>query len=399
MRLRRRAGGLALLIGALGLVGGCLPGSDRAGQVPDGYAASYAKLIEDGTSEGQLTVWSTTDQKVMSDLLTAFETAYPGIRVEYLDLSALEIRDRFLAAAKAGRASADLLLSSSMDMQIKLVNDGYAQSYDSPEREYLPHWANWKNQAWGTTAEPVAIVYNKALLPRARVPRNHMDFVRLLERHDNDLRGRIATYDPTISSVGYLCLSQDNAISGHVWQMAHGLGANRARLFPTSEEVIQDVSSGRSIIGYNALGSYALDEAERNPNLGVVFPTDYTLVMSRIAMIPATSRHPNAARLFLDFLLSAKGQSLLAHHSMPSVRSDVALPAGLRDSRSPMRAIRVGPELLIAQDKLTRARFLKRWDREIAAGATSVQEPAAEPPRSSTAIQAEQQRSAVTGMR
>lgn len=379
--------GLVLLSGVLGLASGCLPRTDRSGQVPDGYAASYAKLIEDGTSEAQLVVWSTTDRKVMDDLLTAFEAAYPGIRVEYLDLSALEIRDRFLAATKAGKASADLLLSSSMDMQIKLVNDGYAQPYDSPERERLPDWANWKNQAWGTTAEPVAIVYNKALLTRARAPRNHMDFVRLLERRDSDLRGRIATYDPNISSVGYLCVSQDNVISGHVWQMAHGLGANRARLFPTSEDVIQDVSSGRSIIGYNALGSYALDEAQRNPNLGVVFPTDYTLVMSRIAMIPVASRHPNAARLFLDFLLSAKGQSLLANHSMPSVRSDVALPAGLRDSRSPMRAIRVGPELLIAQDKLTRARFLKRWNREIAAGATSVLQPVG------------QQRSATTGMR
>jgi iron(III) transport system substrate-binding protein len=172
--------------------------------------------------------------------------------------------------------------------------------------------------------------------------------------------------------------------------MAHGLGANRARLFPTSEDVIQDVSSGRAVIGYNALGSYALDEAQRNPNLGVVFPTDYTLVMSRIAMIPVAARHPNAARLFLDFLLSARGQSLLAHHSMPSVRSDVALPAGLRGSKSPMRAIRVGPELLIAQDKLTRARFLKRWNREIAAGATSAQEPVVEPPRSSAGLPVEQ---------
>lgn len=372
MRPRGIIRSLGFLIGFLALAGGCSPGTDHATQVPDGYAASYANLVEDGTKEGRLVVWSTTDQKVMRDLLSAFERAYPGIRIEYRDLSARDARDRFLADTKAGRANADLLLSSSMDMQIKLVNDGYAQPYDSPEKGHLPNWANWKNQAWGVTAEPIVIVYNKSLLSPGRVPRNHMDLVRLLERRDRDLRGRIATYDPATSSVGYLCLSQDNMISGHVWQMAHGLGANQARFFPTSEEVIQDVSSGRSVIGYNALGSYALDEAARNPDLGVVFPSDYTLVMSRIAMIPTGARHPNAARLFLDFLLSAKGQSSLARHSMPSVRSDVALPAGLRDSTSPMRAIRVGPELLIAQDKLTRSRFLKQWSREIAAGASSI---------------------------
>lgn len=364
---------LGFLIGVLGLVGSCSPGADHAAHIPDGYAASYANLIENGTKEGRLVIWSTTDRKVMRDLLSAFERAYPGITTDYHDLSARDVRDRFLDEEKARRANPDLLLSSSMDMQIKLVNDGYAQSYDSPEKGNLPDWANWKNQAWGVTAEPVVFVYNKALLSRERVPRNHMDLVRLLERRDRDLRGRIATYDPATSSVGYLCLSQDNMVSGHVWQMAHGLGANKARFFPTSEEVIQDVSSGRSVIGYNALGSYALDEAARNANLGVVFPSDYTLMMSRIAMIPTGARHPNAARLFLDFLLSAKGQSLLARHAMPSVRSDVARPSKLRDSTSPMRAIRVGPELLIAQDKLTRSRFLKQWSREIAAGASAIE--------------------------
>lgn len=34
-----------------------------------------------------------------------------------------------------------------------------------------------------------------------------------------------------------------------------------------------------------------------------------------------------------------------------------------------MRAVRVGPELLIAQDRLTRNRFMKQWNREVAAGA------------------------------
>src|SRR3546814_1902148 len=76
----------------------------------------------------------------MRDLLSAFERAYPGITTDYHDLSARDVRDRFLDEEKAGRGNPDLLLSSSMDMQIKLVNDGYAQSYDSPEKGNLPDW-------------------------------------------------------------------------------------------------------------------------------------------------------------------------------------------------------------------------------------------------------------------
>src|SRR3546814_10079687 len=51
--------------------------------------------------------------------------------------------------------------------------------------------------------------------------------------------------------------------------------------------------------------------------------------------------------------------------------SDVERPMELRGTTAPMRAIRVGPELLIAQDKLTRNRFMKQWNREIEAGAAS----------------------------
>ncbi|MDK2760781.1 MAG: ABC transporter substrate-binding protein [Sphingopyxis sp.] len=367
---------IALCVAILSLAGGCSPGSEYSERVPAGYDLSYAKLIEGGTKEGRLVIWSTTDRQVMRDLLSAFQRAYPGIKTEYHDLPARDVGDRFLAIGKTGGVNPDLLLSSSMDMQIKLVNDGYAQSYDSPEKDNLPDWANWKNQAWGVTAEPVVMVYNKTLLSPDRIPKNHMEFVRLLERRDADLRGRVATYHPALSSVGYLCLSQDNAISGHVWQMAHGLGANRARFFSTSEEVLKEVSSGRAVIGYNVLGSYALDEATHNKDLGVVFPADYTLVMSRIAMIPNKARHPNAARLFLDFLLSVKGQQLLTDHAMPSVRSDVERPLKLRDTTAPMRAVRVGPELLIVQDRLTRNRFMKRWDREVEAGAASSKETA-----------------------
>ena len=54
---------------------------------------------------------------------------------------------------------------------MKLVNDGYAQTYVSPEAEALPSWAIWANQAYGVTAEPVVIAFNKQKLPRDAVPR------------------------------------------------------------------------------------------------------------------------------------------------------------------------------------------------------------------------------------
>ena len=355
---------------ALALGGaGCMRDPDSVARVPENYPASYADTIESGEREGALVIWSATDARQVRELLADFRRLYPRIAVDYRDMSARALYDNFLAESAAGHPTPDLLWTSAMDLQIKLVNDGYAQSYASPEKAALPDWANWKDQAWGITAEPIVMVYNRRLFPRGAPLTSHLDFLRLLETRNPALDGKVATYDPGESAVGYLYLSQDDLVSRHLWRTVQGLGANHARLFTTTEAIIEDVSAGRSVIGYNVVGSYAIDEMRRNPDLAVVQPRDYTLVMSRIAMIPIHAPHPNAARLFLDYLLSARGQRHLVAHSMPSVRGDVAMPQALRPNAVPMRAIRVGPALLVVQDQLTRRGFMNQWSRSVAAGA------------------------------
>ena len=141
---------------------------------------------------------------------------------------------------------------------------------------------------------------------------------------------------------------------------------------PQTEPLVQAVRAGEIAIGYNIIGSYARDEVRRDPNLGMVLPRDYTLVMSRIALIPAAAPHPAAARLFIDFLLSRRGQQFLAARSMPSVRSDVPSPEGLSSPGVPLRAIRVGPALLVDRDALTRRYFLKRWNTALYGGGAGV---------------------------
>ena len=46
--------------------------------------------------------------------------------VEYTDLNSTELYNRFIAEEAAGQGTADLLWSSAMDLQVKLVSDGYA---------------------------------------------------------------------------------------------------------------------------------------------------------------------------------------------------------------------------------------------------------------------------------
>src|SRR6185295_1329322 len=119
--------------------------------VPAGYPADYAQTIAAANKEGKVVVYSALDTKAAQPLIKDFNALYPNIKVEYNDMNATEMYNRFIAEAASGQGSADVMWSSAMDLQVKLVDDGQALTYKSPEASKLPQWAVYKDQAYGTT--------------------------------------------------------------------------------------------------------------------------------------------------------------------------------------------------------------------------------------------------------
>lgn len=340
---------LAVLVGLSG---------PAAAQRPAGYPRSYDALIAAARAEGGVRVYGNADTTAMAALIAAFRRAYPGVAVRYDDLESREIYRRVVGETRTRAPGADLIWSSGMDLQAKLINDGYAQAYQSPEKPALPANAVWKNMGYGVTAEPVAFVYNRRLIPPGRVPRTHEAFEALLRAGRVPLTGKVATYDPARSNVGYLYLTQDHAITRDTRSLVQAMAATRPWLSPTTEPMLEAVAEGRIAIAYNVVGPYALTAAKRDPRIGVVFPRDYTLIASRVAFIARDAQRPAAAKLFLDFLLSRDGQTLLAKQWLLPVRSDIRAP---RLSTEQQRPIRVGPGLLVNLDTIKRRRFLAEW--------------------------------------
>jgi iron(III) transport system substrate-binding protein len=133
---------------------------------------------------------------------------------------------------------------------------------------------------------------------------------------------------------------------------------------------MERIQSGEHLIGFNMIGSYAILRQRKDPSLGIVYPKDYTLVMSRIALIPKAAKHPNASKVFLDYLLSARGQEIIANKcALFSIRGDVQgenTSATLHKLLgSSVKPIAVGPSLLVYLDQAKRLEFLKQWQQAI----------------------------------
>ncbi len=370
--MRRRDRRLGAWRRALCLAALLLCARVEAGPFPQEYGAGYRKIVAAAQREGRGVVYSTMDSAEASPLIAEFNAAYPGIEVQYLEMNSPEVYGRFIAETRTDGKSADVTWSSAMDLQIKLANDRFAERYHSPEAASLPEWANWRDEAYGTTFEPAVFVYNKRLVAESEVPHTHAEFLQLLKTKRAKYAGNVTTYDIERSAVGFLFLAQDTLAMPALWELVHELGALNVELEANTATMIERIASGKDLIGYNLIGSYALGRAKRDPALGVVLPRDYTLVLSRVILIARKARHPSAAKLWLDFVLSRAGQSVLAEKSrLYSVRPDVdreftaaSLSQVLGSSARP---IQVGPGLLVFLDRAKHHDIVKRW-RQLMSG-------------------------------
>ena len=314
----------------------------------------------------QLTIVSTTQDADVADLLADFRARHPDIDTVHTKINSNDIYNQIVDPSTSSATPGDIIWSSAMDLQIKLVNDGYAQPYVSKEIAHIPDWAIWKNEAYAITAEPIVIVYNKKLVAESDIPRTRAELTNLLRRKPDTYRGKIASYDPEQSGAGFLFITRDSGITRTTWDMVRAFGGAGIKLYSTTGTVLDRISSGEHLIAYNMIGSYAIERAKEDASIGIVFPADYITLMSRIAFIPVAAQHPESAKLFLDYLLSERGQNFLLARSVGPVRlglgADGVIPADRNDAVKP---IHIGPELLTYLDQSKRASFLKEWRRAL----------------------------------
>lgn len=323
-----------------------------------------------GAAERPLTIYSTTDTAVFEAAVRHFQRLNPGIAVEYEELESHVLYERFLEDLKHGRPRADLLLSSAMDLQVKLVNDGYAATHLSANARMLPEWARWRDQAFGFTFEPAVMVFNVNAFSGRTMPQTRSELIELVRRDPAAWRGRIGTYDIAGSSVGYLLASQDARQSSEIGALLETLGDAGVVIERRTSDLLARLEKGNLAIGYNLLGSYAQSRIAAGAPLAIVYPRDYTLVVTRTAVLPASAPNPDAAHRFLEYLVSIEGQRTLANEGgLPAIRNEASVQqtrGGITNAVvGPLRPVVLGPGLLVYLDQLKKRRFMNVWNGAI----------------------------------
>ncbi|NSY37668.1 ABC transporter substrate-binding protein [Leisingera sp. ANG59] len=326
-------------------------------------AAAQEATVRYGSGPVPFLIRSTTDNSIIQPVMKRFADLNPDLTITYEQWGSNALFARSRADCRDGSQPADAVLSSAVQQMVWLVNAACAQPHRSPAALALPPSRRWRDELWGITTEPAVIVYNKRLLDGAEVPRSRFALLDALRAEPGLYRGRIATYDIAVSGLGYLFAFSDSLEATTFGALMEGFARVDAVATCCSAEIISGVAEGRFLIAYNVLGSYVANASA--PEVGLILPEDYTLVLSRAYMIPRHAKHKKTAADFLDFLLSTEAQDLLAQAGLVTQIADAE--SGL--TASARRNIPLSPSLLVALDANRRALLLKFWSDTFGQGA------------------------------
>ena len=280
-----------------------------------------ARLIAAAKKEGTLTLYSSAPVAVMTDATNAFTKKY-GVKVSLWRGGSEEIMQRVITESRGGRAGADAMETAGPNIEA-VTREKLLQPVETPVTAELMPEAYEKNRPWIVSRLSVfTIAYNTNVVRKADVPKNYSDLTdpkwkgKLGVEADDD--NWLMAASAAMGGAPGLKLFRDIvAKNGISVRKGHSLLANL-------------VSSGEVPV---ALDSY-VDEVGGLKKTGApiesVFASPVIAMPTAVGVLKAAA-HPNAAVLFVDFLLSQEGQTILdSHNVVPANMKVQRLPPGVK---------------------------------------------------------------------
>lgn len=263
-------------------------------------AEGAASILEGAKQEKELNIWSTGDVRAQNEIIERFKKKYSFItEVRAVRPQPATMRNRLLAERRAGKESDVDILGSNMDVLAYLAEEGFLMRYQSREMDAMAQEFRDPGSRWAAFfVNPLVTAYNTNLVMAKDLPRTWEDFL------DPIWKGKIAIYREE-----YGWFTNFPKWAGR----EKGLAFMR-RLARQSLQLREGYTQMAQLL---AAGEFPLVLVTFGPRISTMkaesAPVDWTALDPVFAQgitigIYTRARHPNAAKLYVDYMLSKEVQ-------------------------------------------------------------------------------------------
>jgi iron(III) transport system substrate-binding protein len=288
------------------------------------------ELYDAARNEGGELTWYTahSDDITAQELGRSFEQLYPGLKVNVLRTTAQVAYQRITQEIKASSIQCDVFSSTDIGHSVELKAKGVFEKY-APENsnKVLDIYKGYDPDGtyFVTSAGMIGIGYNTAKVREADAPKNWTDLL------DPKWKDNIALGHPGFSGyVGTWALTLRNQYG---WDFFEKLAKNNPRVGRSINDTVTMLNAGESAIAGSGPVGTLLDSLKKGNPLAMVYPTDGSVLIIAPSSIMKGCKHPNAARLFMEFLMSEGASRIWVEHFAESIRPEVSASEGTKSAK------------------------------------------------------------------
>lgn len=274
-------------------------------------AEDNAEIARLARQEGKLVVWGGTDpQGFMDKMIQIFKERH-GVEVQYVALRAGDIMAKLPAEVAAGKVTGDLIGPTATSVNRQMALDGYTVPFVPSAASEPIKWIlnpmydadvpQLQGKAIATVVRmsPKGLGYNSKIVPPNLVPKNYQVLL------DPFYKGKLVMVDPRLAAgapiVYRLRKWHGTAFEDKLWE--------QKPIFENSAAIIARMVATGEVAAAVEMGPREFIDFKDTP-LKFLYPEEGTYVSINGMSIIKGAPHPNAAKLYFNFLLSEEGQDI-----------------------------------------------------------------------------------------
>lgn len=273
---------------------------------PARAASELDSLIRAARKEGELTFYSAVTENVAKRAAEAYSAKY-GVKVAILRLSSAPLMQRYANEAASGNFAADVVVASGAGT---FVADNVKKGWSEPLSEArIPAVISGEFPARyyrGISAiigvQPWLIFYHTERVKGADIPKDWPDLL------DPKWKGKLILADPRASDA-YIPL-WTMFLDKYGESFFAGLRAQGMRAYG-GVPAVQALAAGEGSVGFPQVRSTVQDLRDKGAPVDSVTPSSTTGTELELSLASLSkAKHPNAARLFAHYVMTAEGNKV-----------------------------------------------------------------------------------------
>ncbi|MEM8753145.1 MAG: ABC transporter substrate-binding protein [Pseudomonadota bacterium] len=311
-------------------------------------AALFASSALAADVSGKLVLYTSQPNADAQRTVDAFQAKHPDVEVEWIRDGTTKVMAKLRAEFAAGAPQPDVLLIADMVTMEGLEAEGRLMAY--PEADvsaYDPALMDDEGHYFSTKLITTGIVYNTNA---PMVPTSYKDLLK------PDAKDKLAMPSPLTSGAATIHMAAITSDEDLGWDLYEGLAEQGANPQGGNGGTYKAVAGGEKLYGF-VVDFLPIREKLKGAPVEFVFPEEGVSAVTEPVAILSTAKNPDAAKAFVDFLISAEGQQLAADMGYLPAHPAIEPPEGFPPA-SEIKLLDFDPARALAEDEANKKRFI-----------------------------------------